>query len=213
MSPCSGSGENLSAVGIESKDAHGVQFSNALALHAAMIKVRSELPNEPYIGFLDLSSFVPHLSGAAAPWPQIGDLRSFAQPFLESEAGDSYSVQVVYAELSNLTNDLAIWIVERYFRPEFPAVVSQLNPDFQQAGLGYLLYKCYENKRQWLAEEVKELTAAGRSLESTLDVAEREFGRHVSRPSTSGKAERRAARSSTTSARAHHRRRSMPERS
>jgi hypothetical protein len=59
----------------------------------------------------------------------------------------------VHEELLDLINDLAIWIMERYYRPESPAAVSQLNPDFQQAGIGYLLYKCYENERQWLAEE------------------------------------------------------------
>src|SRR6266567_903511 len=153
MNPGSGSGENLSAMGTETKYGHGVQFGNALAFHAAMVRVRSELPDEACIGSLDVSSFVPYLNGKAVPWPQIGELSSFAQRFLESEDRDSLNVQDVYEELVSLTNDLAIWIVERYYRPESPAAVSELNPDLQQAGLGYLLYKCYENERQWLDEE------------------------------------------------------------
>jgi hypothetical protein len=46
MSPGSGSGENLSAVGAACKYEHGVQFGNALALHAALVTVRSELQEE-----------------------------------------------------------------------------------------------------------------------------------------------------------------------
>lgn len=118
-----------------------------------MIKVRSELPETTYVGFLDLSLLVPYLSARVVPWPQICDLRSFAQRFLEREAEDSLTVQDVYEELLALTNDLAIWIVERYYRPESPSAVSQLDPDLQQAGLGYLLYRCYENERPWLGEE------------------------------------------------------------
>jgi hypothetical protein len=153
MNHGSGSGENLPAMGTETKYAHGVQFGNALALHAAMLRVRSELPDEPCIGSLDLSSFVQYLNGRAVPWPQICELSCFAQRFLESGDRASFNVQDVYEELVNLANDLAVWIVERYYRPESPAAVSQLNPDLQQAGLGYLLYKCYENERQWLDEE------------------------------------------------------------
>jgi hypothetical protein len=147
------SGENSSDK-TEGERAHGVQLANALALHAATVKVRLELPlDASHIGSLDLSGFTSLLDGRAVTWPQISDLKSFTLRFQESEDGESFNVQDVYEELLNLTNDLAIWIVERYYRPASPADVSQLNPNLQQAGLGYLLYKCYENERQWLDEE------------------------------------------------------------
>jgi hypothetical protein len=118
-----------------------------------MVKVRLELPpGASHIGSLDLSGFASLLGGRAVTWPQISELKSFVLRFQESEDGESFNVQDVYEELLNLANDLAIWIVERYYRPASPAAVSQLNPDLQQAGLGYLLYKCYENERQWLDE-------------------------------------------------------------
>ena len=130
-----------------------IHLSHALALHAAMVRVRSELPDESCIGSLDLRYLVPYLNGRAVPWPQIRELRSFALRFLESEDGNSFHAEDVSEQLLALTNDLAIWIVERYYRPESPAIVSQLAPDLQTAGLGYLLYKCCENERQWLSED------------------------------------------------------------
>jgi hypothetical protein len=168
MIPDSSSGENSSAWTTERERADGVQLANALALHAAMVTVRLELPRDgPHVSSLDLSGFVSLLGGRAVPWPQISELKSFALRFQESEDGESFNVQDVYEELLNLTNDLAIWIVERYYRPASPSAVSQLNPDLQQAGLGYLLYKCYENERQWLDEE--ELAAFQRLFERWIN--------------------------------------------
>jgi hypothetical protein len=161
------SGENSSAKA-EGERAHGAQLANALALHAAMVKVRLGLPPDTsHIGSLDLSGFTSLLDGRAVTWPQISELKSFVLRFQESEDEESFNVQGVYDELLNLTNDLAIWIVERYYRPASPSAVSQLNPDLQQAGLGYLLYKCYENERQWLDEE--ELAAFQRLFERWIN--------------------------------------------
>lgn len=130
-----------------------VQLSHALVLHAAMVRVRSQLQDESCIGSLDLSSLVPYLNGSVVSWPQMRELRSVVQGFLESEHVDSFRAEEVSEELLVLTNDLAIWIVEGYYRPESPAIVSQLAPDLQPAGLGYLLYRYYENERQWLCED------------------------------------------------------------
>jgi hypothetical protein len=127
--------------------------SHALVLHAAMVSVRSKLSDESCLGSFDLSALAPYLNGSAVPWPQICELRSFAQRLLESENGDLFHAEEVSEQLLALTNDLAIWIVERYYRPESPAIVSQLAPDIQPAGLGYLLYKYCENERQWLDED------------------------------------------------------------
>lgn len=168
MIPDSSSGENSSAWTTEGERANGVQIANALALHAAMVTVRLELPRDgSHVSSLDLSGFASLLGGRAVPWPQISELKSFALRFQESEDGESFNVQDVYEELLNLTNDLAIWIVERYYRPASPSAVIQLTPDLQQAGLGYLLYKCYENERQWLDEE--ELAAFQRLFERWIN--------------------------------------------
>jgi hypothetical protein len=128
-----------------------VQLGHALVLHAAMVRVRSKLSGEACLGSFDLSSLVLHLDGNAGPWPQICELRSFVQRLLKNEDGDS--LQEVSEQLLALTNDLAIWIVERSYRPDSPDIVRQLAPDLQPAGLGYLLYKCCENERQWLIED------------------------------------------------------------
>lgn len=153
MIPESNPGESLSARESPRTSAGGVQLGHALALHAVMIKIRSVLLDESCIGSLDLSSLVPYLNGRAVPWPQIQELRSFAQHFVETDEWDSFHAEGVSEQLLALTNDLAIWIVERYYRPESPSIVSQLAPDLQPAGLGYLLYKCCENERQWLSED------------------------------------------------------------
>jgi hypothetical protein len=167
MIPDSRSGENSSAK-TEGERTHGIQLANALALHAAMVKVCLELPPDAsHIGSLDLGGFASLLGGRAVTWPQISELKSFVLRFQESEDGESFNVQDVYEVLLNLTNDLAIWIVERYYRPASPAAVSQLSPGLQQAGLGYLLYKCYENERQWLNEE--ELAAFQRLFERWIN--------------------------------------------
>jgi hypothetical protein len=168
MIPDSSSGENSFVKTTEKERTHGIQLANALALHAAMVKVRLELPPDgSHISSLDLSGFASLVGGRAVTWPQISELKSFALRFQEREDGESFNVQDVYEELLNLTNDLAIWIVERYVRPASPSAVSQLNPDLQQAGLGYLLYKCYENERQWLDEE--ELAAFQRLFERWIN--------------------------------------------
>ncbi|HET6840531.1 MAG TPA: hypothetical protein VFK06_02435 [Candidatus Angelobacter sp.] len=147
MIPESSLGESLSTGESLEMLVGDVQLGHALALHAVMVKVRSELPSESCIGFLDLNVLVPYLNDSAALWPQIGELRSCVRRFLESEDVDSFRAQEVSEQLLALTNDLAIWIVERYYRPESLAIVSQLAPDLQPAGLGYLLYKCFENER------------------------------------------------------------------
>jgi hypothetical protein len=88
MIPDSSSGESSFAKTTERERTHGIELADALALHAAMVKVRSELSlDASHIGSLDLSGFASLLGGRAVTWPQISELKSFALRFQESEDG------------------------------------------------------------------------------------------------------------------------------
>jgi hypothetical protein len=127
-----------------------VELEQALVLHDAMVKIRLDLNDQSQGGHLALNSLEPFLKERIIPWPQIEDLGSLEWHLQHFADDGDFDAQ---EELLALTNDLAIWIVEHYYRPASPAQVSQLRPEFQRAGLGFLLYGCFESERQWLDEE------------------------------------------------------------
>lgn len=125
------------------------ELAQVLALHEAMVKICSAVQDEPGVE-LDLSSLAPFLKEKVVLWLQIGELEELAQRLKD---GGSFDVPDLHAELLALINDLAIWIVEQHFRPASPLAVRQLSVGFQKAGLGFLLYQCFEKERQWLDQE------------------------------------------------------------
>jgi len=141
--------ENSLANEKQREAAQAVEVAQALALHEAMVKVCSAARGG-FSGVLDWGSFAPLLKEQFVPWPQIGELEELAQSV---EDGGCFDASDFHAELLALIDDLAIWMVERYFRPASPVEVSQLNLDLQKAGLGFLLYQCFVKERQWLDQD------------------------------------------------------------
>lgn len=84
-------------------------------------------------------------------WPQRNEVIEAIQDFQEGcltlpeflESSESTEPQA----LPGFVKDLAIWIVERFYRPSSLAEVKRLQPDFVQAGLGFLLYEVLEQQK------------------------------------------------------------------
>jgi hypothetical protein len=126
------------------------ELEKALALHGAVIMLQPLLKDRTGLSQEHLSAFGPFLKEDVIPWPQMEDLKSHIECLADQfywQLGDAEQ------EHSAIMNDLAIWIVERYYRPASPAEVCALRPPFQKAGLGFVLYRCFEQHRGSLIAE------------------------------------------------------------
>jgi hypothetical protein len=120
------------------------ELEKALALHDAVIMLQPLLKDRTGLSQGHLSAFGPFLKEDVIPWPQMEDLKSHIECL-----ADQFYWQLGEAEQEHIaiTNDLAIWVVERYYRPASPADLRALKPEFHKAGLGFVLYRCFEDYR------------------------------------------------------------------
>ncbi|HLW53466.1 MAG TPA: hypothetical protein VKW06_11535 [Candidatus Angelobacter sp.] len=126
------------------------ELEKALALHDTLIRLQPLLKNLIGRSQEHLSAFAPFLREDVIPWPQMGDLKNH----IECVDNHFYwHLDEAEQEHSAIMNDLAIWIVERHYRPASPAEVCALRPPFQKAGLGFVLYRCFEQHRGSLIAE------------------------------------------------------------
>jgi len=142
-------GENVSGATVGAPVGHTLQSQRALELHDAMVRVdRQFIDGSPLHGEV-LSVFKPLLNEGVIPWPQLQALKDHIEQMKPDYPLDARQREEQLA----LTNDLAIWIVETYYRPVSPFQVAQLKLEFQKAGLGYVLYRCFERHRHWLDQQ------------------------------------------------------------
>ena len=126
------------------------ELEKALALHDAVIRLQPRLKDLIGLSQEHLSAFAPFLRQDVIPWPQMGDLKNH----IEHVANHFYwHLDQAEQEHRAIMNDLAIWIVERYYRPVSPADMRTLKPEFHKAGLGFVLYNCFEDHRGSLIAE------------------------------------------------------------
>lgn len=120
-------------------------------LYEQLVKIRFVLGNRARPLPTEVNELAPSLPDGRLSWPQLQDLRSLHLQL--HNIPDETDIRALQEEVTALLIDLAIWIVENYFRPRSPAEVNLLRPDFHRAGIGYILYGCYEREREWCTEE------------------------------------------------------------
>jgi hypothetical protein len=148
-------GESLNVPDVlEKRTSKAGELEQALALYDAMAAICSTHDYGSLTDRFDVSAVVPFLEERIVPWPQIQDLADIEWYFRQRIDGENnFSGFDPQEELLALTNDLSIWIVEHYYRPTSLAQVRALKPEFQRAGLGYILYQFFEAERQYLEGE------------------------------------------------------------
>lgn len=122
-------------------------LANALALHEAMSRAcrkanAAKLPEAlAALQALLQDSAWPLREQAVDAIQDFREGRLSLEEFLKSdEFAESWALPV-------LRRDLSIWIVERFYRPCSLDEVKRLYPGFVKAGLGFLLYRCFEQQK------------------------------------------------------------------
>lgn len=139
-------GSELRPTSAQPDSARGAELKQALVLYEQLVKIRFVLGNSARPSPADVNGLVPLLTEERLPWPQLEYLRSLHLHL--QNIFDESDIRPLQGEVTALVTDLAIWIVENYFRPRSPAEVNLPRPDFHRAGIGRILYCCYERERE-----------------------------------------------------------------
>jgi hypothetical protein len=114
------------------------QLKHVSQLHEAMSLVRDAEES--------LRTILRLLHNVEIPWPTVRDLKVHIED-LERAQGSLSD-----AEISNLAQDLGIWITEHYYAPKTLAEVKQLKSGLRQGGFEYLLRCCWKKEGASLGE-------------------------------------------------------------
>jgi|SRR5579864_2278168 len=124
------------------------ELAKALALHAAISRAcrKTNANNLPeglpaLLAWLE-DSLWPLRDEAIDAIHEFEEGHLSLQEFLEAgEFPGLYS-------LPAFRRDLSIWIVERFYRPSSLEELKRLRPGLVKAGLGFLLYRCFEQQQK-----------------------------------------------------------------